>query len=97
MSSYGNYYKTLKGRESTRTKLIFFKDKVSQIFEGWFAYIIHAKETEYMAKARLSECKSCSHNVRFLWLIRMCDMCGCILGAKARCKICECDESKWPV
>ena len=66
-----------------------------QIISGWFNWLF-ISPTELTKKHR-SICKGCEFNKRNKWLfwIRLCTACGCVIKAKTACKDCECIKGKW--
>jgi hypothetical protein len=65
------------------------------IIEGWF-YWLFKKESE-LTKKRRAICKGCEFNKRNKWLfwIRLCTACGCVIKAKTACEDCGCIRGKW--
>lgn len=65
------------------------KHSIKNIFIGWYNYLFHPMTKE--AKARLAICEKCEYNVN-----GVCDICGCVLKAKASAPNEICHAGKWP-
>lgn len=66
--------------------------KIINIFVGWFNKIF--KKNNRLSKYRMSICKECEFNVKFL-KEDICTQCGCFLDAKTRVRKEKCVENKW--
>ena len=66
------------------------KEKVSEIFNGWKNVVFPNEHVEQIAKARVSICGTCEHNVK-----SRCMKCGCPLVAKTRSMKSHCPLNKW--
>ena len=66
------------------------KEKVSEIFNGWKNVVFPNEHVEQIAKARVSICGTCEHNVK-----SRCMKCGCPLIAKTRSMQSHCPLKKW--
>jgi hypothetical protein len=62
--------------------------KIYRIFMGWYYLLTNQKNK--VAKRRLSICVDCAH-----MKIGVCNLCGCVLQAKARIIEEECPANKW--
>lgn len=63
--------------------------KLTSIILGWW-YLVSNKNN-YVAQERLKVCMKCEHRK-----FGICNICGCVLQAKARLWEEECPIHKWP-
>ena len=67
--------------------------KFINIIKGWY-YRLFNKHEE-LARKRIAICNKCSHKLHIDKLGDICDMCGCVLAAKARVEDEYCELNKW--
>lgn len=66
--------------------------KLRNIVIGWFRKIFNKKEN--LAKSRLKKCAECPYKVKLLGQ-DVCNLCGCVLDAKARVEEEQCYDNRW--
>jgi len=66
--------------------------ELEEIYSGWKNYIFPNKETEELAKKRISICFSCTN---YKQKINRCNICGCFMPAKVRSINSSCPLKKW--
>lgn len=66
--------------------------KIKNIIIGWYLKIFN-KHSD-LATYRLNICKKCPYKIKVLKQ-DICDLCGCILDAKARVEEEQCYDNRW--
>lgn len=64
--------------------------KLTEIFQGWYNWIMKIPEIEIIAKKRLKICKACEYKKG-----KTCGKCGCLLEAKTRSPKSNCPDKRW--
>lgn len=65
---------------------------LDEIYDGWKNYLFENEEIEIIAKERIEMCVDCDH---FLKKIKVCNLCGCFMPAKARAPLADCPANIW--
>ena len=63
------------------------------IVKGWYFKIFN--KNEQLAKKRIAICNKCDKRLHIDIVGDICDMCGCVLTAKARVEDEQCELNKW--
>ena len=67
--------------------------KLINIIKGW--YFRFFNKNEQLARKRIAICNKCKSKRHIDMLGDICDICGCVLSAKARVEDEQCELNKW--
>ena len=75
---------------SSRKMVIY---KLINIIKGWYFKIFN--QNKELAKKRIATCIMCEHKEHVEIIGDICELCGCVLEAKARVQDEKCELNKW--
>ena len=67
--------------------------EIVNIIKGWYFKIFN--KNEQLAIKRIAICNKCNERIHIDMLGDICDICGCVLAAKARVEDEQCELNKW--